>query len=86
MSVDFFLLLEFHSILCCLILFHFVFFYGKFHDLGDVKWIVIMRSWPMTHGAITIRPAGGQPPAGLLAARGLAARGTLFVVSVTINS
>jgi hypothetical protein len=29
---------------------------------------------PGRYGVITIRPAGGQPPAGLLAARGLAAR------------
>jgi hypothetical protein len=43
---------------------------GEFHDQGDAKWIVIRRLlW-----GITIHPAGGQSPAGLSAAQGLAAR------------
>jgi hypothetical protein len=37
---------------------------GGTQDQGDAKWIVI--------GGATIHPAGGQPPAGLSAARGLA--------------
>jgi hypothetical protein len=42
---------------------------GEFHDQADTKWIVIkgpLRGYDNT-------PAGGQPPAGLLASWGLAA-------------
>jgi hypothetical protein len=36
-------------------------------------------------GVITINPAGGQPPGGLLAARGLATLRAYLVFSITID-
>jgi hypothetical protein len=42
--------------------------YGDCHDQGDAKWIDLGGRY----GVITICPAGGQPPAGLLATWGLA--------------
>jgi hypothetical protein len=51
---------------------------GEFHDQGDAKWIV-------TKGVIMIRPLGGQPPAGLSATLGLAARRAYLLFLVTIN-
>jgi hypothetical protein len=43
---------------------------GKFHDQGDAKWIVIRGQ---LRGQNDICLAGGQPPAVLSAAWGLAA-------------
>jgi hypothetical protein len=54
----------------------FVLVLGKFHDQGDAKWIVIRgQLWGLKD----------MPPAGLSAARGLAAHRAYLVVSVTIN-
>jgi hypothetical protein len=55
---------------------------GKFHDQEDAKWIVI-RGQLWGHNDMPIRPSGGQLPAGLSAARGLAALRAYFVVSVS---
>jgi hypothetical protein len=49
---------------------------GGFHDQGEAKWIVIKGQLRV----IMIRPSGGQPPVGLLAAMGLAALRVYLVV------
>jgi hypothetical protein len=49
---------------------------GCCHDQGDTKWIVIRE--PLR--VITIHPSDGQPPAGLVATRGLAALKSYLVV------
>jgi hypothetical protein len=53
--------------------------YSEFHDQADAKWIVIRRPFRL----VTMHPTGKQPPAGLLAARGLAAHKKYLAFLVT---
>jgi hypothetical protein len=52
---------------------------GGFYDQGDARWIVKAKR------VLMICPSGGQPLAGLTAARGLAALRACLVFLVTIN-
>jgi hypothetical protein len=58
-----------------------IFLLSEFHDQEGAKWIVIRGH----QGVIMIRPVGGQPPAGLSAARGWTAHRAYLVVLLTIN-
>jgi hypothetical protein len=49
---------------------------GESHDQADAEWIVIRTQLRVR---ITIRPSGGQPPAGPPAAWGLATLRAYFV-------
>jgi hypothetical protein len=57
---------------------------GEFHDQADAKWILISGQL-RDHNDTPYVPTGGEPPAGLSAARGLATLSTYLAFSVTVD-
>ena len=58
---------------------------GEFQDQGDGEWIVNRGLLRGHNGTPFGLPARGQPPAGLLADRGLATLRVYLAFSITIN-